>query len=678
MIPERINFWGIPDEPIRPEIYLYIILGISALILLLRFYNRFNIWWRIGLPEKRWDRVDIRLGRLIKYTIIQTRILRQRYPGIMHVAIAWSFFMFFIGTALATIDADFYKILVGDTYLIYKFILDSFTILFFIGISLAVYRRYIQKSSKLTLSRDFTYTLILITIIVASGLLVESLRLAEQKPDWAISSPAGWTVAQLWIAMGLSSEILLDLHLGFWTFHWIIVAFSLIVLPVSTLVHLLSSPLNVFFSKIDKVPGQLAPVRENIDHELVYVKNLSDLSWKQLLDGDACTECGRCQDACPADASGTPLNPKQLILGIRDTLHTSGSIKFSDNSNSPLLISHTITDEVLWSCTTCGACVRECPVLIEHIDTIVDMRRNLVIEGKIDPELQDTLGNIARYGNSFGKSERMRARWARKIEPVIKNAREENVKYLWYVGDYASYSSTLTDVTKLTANVFNKANLDFGILYDAEKNSGNDVRRVGEEGLYEMLFENNVEVINQCEFDTIITTDPHTLNTLKHEYKFNGKGNFDVLHYTELLDDLITNEVINFSIKLDYKVTYHDPCYLARYNDIYEAPRRIIQATGCALIEMPRHGDRTFCCGAGGGRIWMEDDPNIIERPAEIRIKEAANIPGVSVFVVTCPKDLVMFQDAVKTTGLEKKIIVKDLIELVGEAQEIINLDSED
>jgi Fe-S oxidoreductase len=292
------------------------------------------------------------------------------------------------------------------------------------------------------------------------------------------------------------------------------------------------------------------------------------------------------------------------------------------------------------------------------------MRRHLVIEGRVDAELQDALANLGRYGNSFGKSARARARWSKKVEPKIKDARKEPVEYLWFVGDYASYNPSLTEITQMTAEVFQKAGLDFGLLYDSEQNTGNDVRRVGEEGLFEMLAEKNVAALAQCDYQAIVTTDPHSYNTLKNEYPPNGGQ--PVLHYAELLDEMLASGQLRFSKKLDGKVTYHDPCYLGRYNDVYDAPRQVIAATGCQLVEMPRHGDRALCCGAGGGRIWMEEG-EVDERPSESRVREAAELEGVETLVVACPKDVSMFRDAVKTTGLEGRLVVKDLIELVHE-----------
>ena len=301
------------------------------------------------------------------------------------------------------------------------------------------------------------------------------------------------------------------------------------------------------------------------------------------------------------------------------------------------------------------------------------MRRYLVFEGQVDAELQDALSNLGRYSNSFGLSPRRRAMWTRSIQPKIKDARREAIDYLWLVGDYASYSPTLTRITQITAEVFQKAGLEFGILYEGEHNSGNDVRRVGEEGLFEMLVEKNTDAFNRCTFNAIITTDPHSYNALKHEYPFSvaaapgNPGIQPVLHYTELLDQLIASGHLKFSKKLGYKVTYHDPCYLGRYNGVYDPPRRVIEATGCELVEMPRHHDRALCCGAGGGRIWMEEG-ELQERPSEARIREAVGLDGVSAFVVACPKDVTMYKDAVKTTGHEDRLVIMDLIELVYEA----------
>jgi len=413
-------------------------------------------------------------------------------------------------------------------------------------------------------------------------------------------------------------------------------------------------------------PGTLPPSPE-FDGEFG-ISKVEQFTWRQMLDFYTCTECGRCQDVCPAYNSGLPLSPKLMMMNLRDNLMERGKALGAGTDNGALkkeMAGDVLSDEFVWACTTCLACDQECPLFIEHVTPLVDIRRHLIIEGRIDSELQDALTNLGRYGNSFGKSERMRARWSKGIEPKVKDAGKEAVEYLWFVGDYASYSPTMTEITQKTAEVFQKIGLDFGIMYKGENHAGNDVRRVGEEGLFEMLVEKNVKAMKRCDYQAIVTTDPHSYNTLKNEYPANGGQ--PVLHYSELLDQLIASGQLKFSKKLGYKVTYHDPCYLGRYNGVYDAPRRVIEATGCEIIEMPRNKDCALCCGAGGGRIWMEEG-EIEERPSESRIREAVALGGVRDFIVACPKDVTMYTDAVKTVGVEESIAVKDLIELVYEA----------
>jgi Fe-S oxidoreductase len=500
-------------------------------------------------------------------------------------------------------------------------------------------------------------------VIVVGGLTTESLRLAADPPVNAAWSPAGWFLAQIWQSTGASVQTLTNWHLGVWLVHLFSAAITLVTLPVGSLLHVLTGPMNIFFAELDRPVGELPPTPVDKEGVPVYVSQLDQLTWKQLLNGDACTECGRCQDACPAYGAGYPLNPKELILGIRDVLEQARSS--GQNYQQALLDHSSLSKEVLWSCTTCAACIMECPVLVEHIDTIVEIRRHLIIEGQIDAELQDALTNLGRYGNSFGQSPRKRAQWTQGIEPNIKDATREPVEYLWFVGDYASYNPALADLTSKTAMILQEAGVDFGVMYKGENHAGNDVRRAGEEGLFEMLVEKNMKALERCQYQAILTTDPHTYNTLLNEYPFEEPPK--ILHYSELLDQLVQSGQLQFTNPLNLKVTYHDPCYLGRYNQIYEPPRRVIEATGCDLVEMPRSRDEALCCGAGGGRIWMEEG-KVEERPSEARIKEAVALDGIQYFIVSCPKDVTMYQDAVKTTGKEDILLVKDLIELVEEA----------
>ena len=665
-MPEKTDFFGIPWE--WAHVLIYVVVVGCFLVMLYRLYLQVRLWWTVGRPERRWDQPFKRLWRVVRFIFAQSKVMGQLYPGIMHVAIFWSFLVFFAGTAAAVINTRIYQFLVGSPYLYFKMVLDLFVPVFLIGVLLAEYRRWVQKPKRLTFKDRFSWSLILIALIVVTGLTVESIRLAIQRPAWAAWSPVAHPVAQFWTFTGLSEATLYSIYYVFYTIHPLLVCLFFVLLPSTPLFHVLTTPFNVFFSKLDRPVGQLAPIPQDAQGVPLYARSLCDLTWSQLLNGDGCTECGRCQDACPAHAAGQPLNPKEIMLGLRNALHSDGAIVDKKEGKVPELIGKPgLTEEILWSCTSCGACVQECPVLNEHVDTIVDMRRYLVSEGRLDSKAQDALKSLGRYGNSFGQSERARVKWAQTLEPKIKDARKGPVEYLWFVGDYASYNPALTETTQRTAKVFQKAGIDFGILYEAERNAGNDVRRVGEEGLFEMLVEKNGVVLRKCDFKAIVTTDPHSYNTLKHEYPADVINGRPVLHYTELLDQMIVSGKLTFSKRLGYKVTYQDPCYLGRYNRVYDAPRRVIEATGCEIIEMPRNGKRALCCGAGGGRIWMEEK-DIKERPSESRIREAVGLDGIQFFVVACPKDTTMYRDAVKTTGQEQKLAVKDLIELVNEA----------
>jgi Fe-S oxidoreductase len=306
-----------------------------------------------------------------------------------------------------------------------------------------------------------------------------------------------------------------------------------------------------------------------------------------------------------------------------------------------------------------------CPVFNEHVPVLIEMRRKLVSAGDVEPRLQEAMTRLTRYGNSFGSSPRARAKWTAELPFKIKDARKEPVDCLWITGDYAAFDPRVTPATRAFARLLGLAGVDFGILYDAEQNSGNDIRRTGEEGLFELLRDKNVAALEKAGYHRLLTTDPHTFHALKNEYpRKHNDGH--VAHYTELLDELIASGKLSVEQKWNARVTYHDPCYLGRYNGLYDAPRRVLRAIGADLVEMPRNRERSFCCGAGGGRIWMEDSSDIKERPAENRVREAAALAGVTTLVVSCPKDLVMFQDAVKTTGLEGKLEVADIAELVG------------
>jgi len=679
----RPIFWNIREHYRWAEYGQYVLGGLVFLAFLWGTWQHVRKW-RLGRPESAPGAIAERLKAFAKFALLQGRLAGDRYALAMHLAIFFGMAVLFLGTAVATIDFDFayllfgFQFLRGHFYLGYKLVLDVFAVALMVGVLLAFYRRYILRPARLknlvypTFPLDSFYLLAILFLIAVTGLLVEGLRLAaalqmgKMQPEWAAWSIVGNALARLF--RPLSVDTLNRTHFVFWCAHGLAAFAFIALIPHSKAFHLVSSAVSIYLRN-------LAPPGALIVSEPAGVAKIGDFTRRQLLQFDACTWCGRCQEQCPAHLAGYPLSPKNLVLKLDERLlkvadrnGRNGGNAAGQSAGIDELHGKVVSAAELWACTACRACEEVCPVFIEQPRAIVDLRRYLVSQGQIDKKLQDALGSLSRYGNSFAKSDRMRARWTQGLEPKIKDARKEEVEYLWFVGDYASYDPRMVEITKAAARLFQRAGLSFGILYEAERNAGNDVRRVGEEGLYELLREKNQQALGAAKFKAIVTTDPHTLNALKNEYPL--ASGVAVRHYTEVLDELIQQGRLPVKPKLAGRVTYHDPCYLGRYNGIYDPPRRILGALGVELVELPRHRERSFCCGAGGGHVWMEDAPGVKERPAEVRVREAATLPGVTTLVVACPKDLVMFRDAVKTTGHEAELAVKDIAELIAEAME--------
>jgi Fe-S oxidoreductase len=574
----------------------------------------------------------------------------------------------------------------ADEIGIIRILFVFFSMLVLLSIGVAAVRRAFFPPAHLQRTGDAVVILFLISLVVVSTLFGMGFRAAALGPSEASFNFVDTFLFSLFSGVPRSSASGLYM-LMFWL-HQLVVLGFLAYLPYSKHMHLLAAPFSVFFANVSG-SGRLDAKGSSVDMA-AGASRWDEFTWRQLLNTFACAECGRCDRACPALNSGYSLSPRMIVHHLKEHVLEAGlkgdqRMPSGEKDVRPL-IGGLVSEADLWACTTCFACMERCPVLNEHLPVIVNMRRHLVSEGAVDKALQDVLTRMSRYGNSFGQSDRVRARWTQGLDFKVKDARKEAVEYLWFVGDYASYDARIQNITRATAKVFENVKLDFGILYEGERNSGNDVRRIGEEGLFEILKEKNLDAITKSQSKKVVTTDPHTYNTLKNEYGLNGRshskangdsnGTVQIMHYTEVLDELIQEGKLKFNKALHYSVTYHDPCYLGRYNGVYDAPRRVLQALGLKLVEMPRNRAQSYCCGAGGGRIWMsdppqaEDSPGIRERPAESRIREAVSLGGVQALVVSCPKDIVMFQDAIKTTGNEGKIVVKDLSELVLEAMD--------
>ncbi|MFZ0058748.1 MAG: (Fe-S)-binding protein [Acidimicrobiales bacterium] len=620
--------------------------------------------------------------------------------GVAHFFVFWGFVVAFLATIILTIDTDIVRnvsrlvaghqdsFFHGTFFIVFTFTVDTMGFAFLVALVYMALRRGVLKPKRLGYERagtpaggysraamlggDWLFLGLLLAVLVTAYLLTGLRILGQRMPWFTALSPFGRAVAEAFSAFGMTPTEALSAHTVLWWVHATLALGFIAYIPYSKAVHLLVDGVNLLATDRGATLRLPAPATAHPGYEVI-----SDFTWKELLDLDACTKCGRCHEVCPATAGGGPLSPRDVILDLRQWVDVSaGGLTLLDRERrtertGPLspgtgvrIAGDVIDAGALWSCTTCMHCVDICPVGIEHVPTIVQLRRSLVDEGSMDPTLQRSLQNLATQGNSFGRSARTRGRWLRELDFSIPDARKQRVKYLWFVGDYASFDERLQESSRVLATILHDADVDFGLIYEAERNSGNDVRRVGEEGLFEMLAEHNIAALSGAQFDEIFTTDPHTLNALRNEYPARG-ATYRVSHYTELLAGLLENGAIGVR-PLGHRVTYHDPCYLARYNGVIEAPRRILRALGCELVEMPRHGADTFCCGAGGGRIWMDDDL-LTERPSEIRIAEALRL-DVAQFVVACPKDATMFADAVKTARAEDRLVVRDITLLVQEA----------
>ncbi len=658
---------------------------VKSVIVLLALLIAFGLFgWRIyrdvwrnlrrgqpSFPLRDWGK---RLQGLLVYVFAQARLFRFLPPGVAHFFIFWGFLILSLTILQAILEGltafakEGFTLPGLGTFGPLALLQDWFAIFVMLAVFYALYVRLLVHPQRYQGSHKAQGVMVLLFIltIMLSLLTMNAARInlgGDILAPWRLISSA---VARLFSGLSSSAqwriaEISYWIHLG-------VVLIFLVELPGGKHFHVITSAFAVFLRNLE-ARGRLPPLQQV--NGIAGVQAVEHLRWRQMLDLYTCTECGRCQEVCPAYNSGLPLSPKLLMMRLRDHLKERGRASDHPNSNAQTILTKKLVGEALqeseiWNCTTCYACDQECPLFIEHVAPIVDIRRNLVMEGRLDAELQKALDHLGRYGNSFGQSPRMRAKWSQGLPPIV-DIRRQPAEYLWFVGDYASYSATLTEITRKTATLFQHVGLEFGILYDAEQNAGNDVRRAGEEGLFEMLMQKNLATLERCQYGKVITTDPHTFNTLKNEYPDDWRTQHEVLHVASLLDDWLATGKLRLSRRLDYAVTYHDPCYLGRYNGLYDAPRRVIAATGCKLIEMPRHAERAYCCGAGGGRIWMQEG-QVSERPSEARIREAAALKGVEALVVACPKDVTMYFDAVKTTGYESKLRVLDLIELVHEA----------
>jgi len=656
-VPFRDTFWNVPGWA---QFLLYALSVVAIGVFALGTWQRVSVWLE-GKPENRFDRLPDRVRFLLRHGLFQARTLTQRYPGVMHALMFWGFCALFLGTVLATIDYDItlplgVKLLKGPFYLFYELSLDLFGLFFVVGLGLALYRRFVARPTRVDPTPGFAFALGLLFVINVTGFVLEACRLAVVRPSWGPWSPVGWALGQAFLAVGMTEPALRGLHLGTWLFHFVISFGFIAIIPYSYFMHLITTPLNIFFAKLAP-QGALRPIDNIEEAESLGVSKLEELSWKRRLDLDACTLCGRCQDVCPAHLAGTPLSPKRIIVKLRNLMH---------EGNGRAIHGETIAAEELWACTTCMACVEACPAFIDIVDTIVDLRRYLALsEGALPATAGTSLQNMQRAGNPWGMAAADRLAWAEGLDvPRLEEGRE--VEYLYWVGCSASYDRRNQSIARAVVRILKAAGVSFAVMQE-EKCNGDAARRLGEEYLYQTLAGENIENLKRYRFRKVITACPHCFNTIGNEYRQFG-GAFEVLHHSVVISELIRAGRLRLARPRAELLTYHDSCYLGRYNGVFDAPRDSLKAIpGLQLVEMSRSRNKGLCCGGGGGHMWMEVRGK--RRVNEIRVEEALTTKARTVGTA-CPFCLAMVDLGRKVKGVEEELQVKDVAELVAEALE--------
>jgi Fe-S oxidoreductase len=627
--------------------------------------------------EDRFDDIPTRLKRVWNIAFAQTKLLRDPIAGVLHLLIFWGFVLF-IFAIIETIFQGFYSPLslsfLGPIYSLITLVQDLFGLLVILSIIFSLYRRFIQKVPRLVVDdhgmKDAAFILTLIMFIVismygqnASGFANNGMSYHESELRPVSSFISGYLFTG-------PSSITTFLYEFFWWMHILLIFGFLNYLPYSKHLHILSSIPNVFFANLDPIRNTVKKL--NLDDENADTFGVADIdqfSWKQILDGYSCTECGRCTSVCPANTVGKSLSPRDIIVDIRKRTLEKAPLILEGKTEGELfektLVHNYITDIQLWECTTCMACVQECPVMIEHVDSIVDMRRNLVLtESEFPAGLNPVFKSLETNFSPWAFNPADRAEWAEGMN-IKSMAEDKDGEVLFWVGCAGSFDDRYKKVSKAFATIMQKAGVDFRILGTEEKCNGDTARRLGNEYLAQMMMQENVETLNNYGVKKIVTACPHCFHSLKNEYPQFG-GNFEVKHHTQFIEELLAGGKIQMKKESEkHKVTYHDSCYLGRYNEVYDTPRKSLnKVAGLDLVEMERNKSKGFCCGAGGGRMFLEDEEG--GRINEERAKEALST-NADTIASACPFCMTMMTDGVKHFEKTEEVAVKDIAEIILE-----------
>lgn len=643
-------------------------------------YSVNNLIKYLKVAKKKDDRfydIPTRLKRVWNIAFAQTKLLREPLAGLLHLLIFWGFVLF-IFAVLESIIQGFYSSFslsfLGAFYSVITLVQDVFGLLVIGSVLLSLYRRYIQKVPRLQVDKhgmkDAAFILILIMFIVISMYGQNASGFANNAMMYHPYElrPISSFLAGIFFNGPTGSTLLL--YEVFWWMHVLMIFGFLNYLPYSKHLHILTSIPNVFFANLDPVRNTLKKIDlEDENAETFGVADIEQFSWKQILDGYSCTECGRCTWNCPANIVGKSLSPRELIVDIRKRTFDKAPLIVEGKTEGELyektLIHNYISDKVLWQCTTCLACVQECPVMIEHVDSIVDMRRNLVLtESEFPTQLNSVFKSLETNYTPWVFNAADRAAWAEGMN-IKTMAEDKDGEILFWVGCAGSFDERYKKVTKAFAAIMQKAGVDFRILGTEEKCNGDTARRLGNEYLSQMMMRENIETMNNYGVKKVVTACPHCFHSLKNEFPQFG-GNYEVTHHTVFIEELIAKGKIQIKEETEnHKVTYHDSCYLGRYNNIYDAPRNSLsKVAGLDIVEMKRNKSKGFCCGAGGGRMFLEDDEG--GRINEERTREALETKADTI-ASACPFCMTMMTDGVKHFEKTDEVAVKDIAEIILE-----------
>jgi Fe-S oxidoreductase/nitrate reductase gamma subunit len=686
----REIYWNITGGPL-----IYLFAAVAVGILIYGIHRRLRLW-RLGGAEARGDRLPERLRGLLAEIFGHRRQLRDPTSGIAHLFIFYGFLAELVATSLIALQEwTGIHFLQGRFYLWYSLLSDSFGVLAIVGLCMVAWRRGVQRLPRLHSVLDDWFALALLLLVFLQGFFVEGIRIAvtelKQQPYLASWSPAGRLVALL--LQGGDTQALRSLHRFSWWFHAGTAFVFIGYLVYGKLGHVLFGLANVFFRNLGPSGKLSYPDIEQLAEtdpdaiETLGVQKIEQYSWKSLLDLDACVNCGRCEAVCPATESGVPLSPRKLIQDMKSHLsevgpalagaRSSGSAEADAAADAarPVLFGDgsdgaprpAVLEEELWGCRTCGACQEECPLYIEHIPKIVDMRRCLVMtESRMSEEAQMFLKNMDDRMHPWVGAAHDREEWYQDLDVKVLGDGEK-AEFLFWVGCTGAMQDRNIQVTRALVKVLKAGGVDFAILGPEEICCGDPARRAGGELTFQVCAKTNVEILGGYGVEKIVTACPHCFNTYKNEYPDFG-GRYEVIHHTELISDLLRNGRLKLAKQLD-TLTYHDPCYLGRHNKVYDAPREILRdlSTPGAFTELARNRSKALCCGSGGGYAWMDDDPK--KRINHIRIEEVKAC-GAETAAVSCPFCMQMFEDALSALDPEKKIRAADIAELVAEALE--------